>query len=55
MLKVLVTSLALALFGTAFVAVKAQAEFKPCIQAPKNYLPCFTTSQRPQFPKVRTR
>ena len=55
MLKFLMTSLALGLFAATLVAVEAQAEFKPCIQAPKNYLPCPMTAQRPQFPKVRTR
>jgi hypothetical protein len=55
MLKFLITSLALALLGTAFVTVEARADFRPCIKAPKDNLPCPMTAQRPQLPKTRIR
>jgi hypothetical protein len=55
MLKFLIASLAFAVFATAFTAVEVQAEFRPCIKAPKDYLPCPMTAQRPQLPKTRTR
>ena len=56
MLKFIITSLALAVFAVTFIAVEAQAEFRPCIKAPKDYLPCPMASQRqPQLAKIRTR
>jgi hypothetical protein len=55
MSKLIITSLALAVFAMASIAVEAQAEFRPCVKAPKDYLPCPATSQRLQFAKPRTR
>ena len=55
MLKFLITSLALAVFAMTFIAVEAQAEFRPCVKAPKDYLPCPMTVERAQHPKARTR
>ena len=56
MLKFLMTSLALTLFAATFVTVDAQAEFRPCIKGPKDYLPCPIASQRqPQLAKIRMR
>jgi hypothetical protein len=55
MLKFLMTSLALTAFAATFVTVDAQAEFRPCIKSPKDYLPCPMTAQRPQLPKSRIR
>ena len=54
MLKFLITSLALTFFAAAFVTAEAQAEFRPCIKAPKDYLPCPTKAQRPKLSKTRT-
>jgi hypothetical protein len=56
MLKFLITSLAIAVFVTTFIAVEAQAEFRPCVKGPKDYLPCPMVSERqPQLAKIRTR
>jgi hypothetical protein len=56
MLKFLITSLALGIFATTFISVEAQAEFRPCIKAPKDYLPCpMATKKQPQLAKTRTR
>ena len=40
MLKSLITALALGAFATTAIASQAQAQYKPCIKAPKDYLPC---------------
>jgi hypothetical protein len=55
MLKLVITSLALTFFAMASIGVEAQAEFRPCIKAPKDYLPCPVTSHRPQLAKIRAR
>jgi hypothetical protein len=56
MLKFLITSLAIAIFAMTFIAAEAQAELRPCVKGPKDYLPCPVVSQRqPQLAKIRTR
>jgi hypothetical protein len=55
MLKFLITTLALAVFAMTFTGVEARAEYRPCVKAPKDYLPCPMTAQRLQFAKPRTR
>jgi hypothetical protein len=55
MLKLLIASLALAVFASTFIAVDVHAGPRPCIKAPKNYLPCPMKTQRPQLSRTGTR
>lgn len=52
MTKVLMIALSLGIFAIAGIAIQAAAEARPCVKAPKNYLPCPVTLQRPQPDKA---
>lgn len=47
-------SLALAAFAASFIAGGTQAEAKPCVKAPKHYLPCTVKPPNPRPSKARS-
>lgn len=58
MLKFLMTALVLGAFATSVLAItgvvgQAQAQYRPCTNAPKNYVPCPLKPQGPQLPQPK--
>ena len=45
MLRFLMIAVSLGAFATAGMAIQAEADARPCVKAPKNYLPCPVTLQ----------
>ena len=54
MLTFLMIALSLGAFAMAGMAIQEEAQARPCVKAPKNYLPCPVTPQRPQPAKTRS-
>jgi hypothetical protein len=53
MLKTLIVALAVGAFAMTGIAGQAQAQYRPCSNAPKNYTPCPLTPQGPQLPQPK--
>lgn len=58
MLKSLITALVIGAFATGALAMtgavgEAQAQYRPCTNAPKNYVPCPLKPQGPQLPQPK--
>jgi hypothetical protein len=48
MIKLFMTAFLLSAFATTGVTGPAMAQHRPCTNAPKNYIPCPTTPQKPE-------
>lgn len=56
MLKSLIAALAafaVGAFGITGIAAQAQAQYTPCTNAPKNYIPCPLKPQGPPLPQPK--
>jgi hypothetical protein len=56
MLKSLIATLAafvVGAFAMTGIAAQAQAQYRPCTNAPKNYIPCPPKPQGPQLPQPK--
>jgi hypothetical protein len=55
MLKSLIVALTIGAFAVIGVAAPADANYRPCIKAPKDNTPCPMTYQRPEQVTLRSR